>query len=363
MIRLIFILSLMATAVFADTIHYQKGGVRSKVTVIKDTWKEVMYSADSGVPVRIATELVKRIDYSDAPPAYIDAKNAMNRGLYQDAARWFAEALETAKQPPVVREWINQYGNYYLAKAYHEWGNNSFDNEKYRQAISYYRKTLQVAPQTRFLFSCHFGLAQCYLKLQQYSQAAQSLERLKNSLGSRPNPTWLVNATIWQGRVALEQQQYSLALEHYRRAEKLAQEKQLPLLRNDAILQTGECYIAQKQFTKAEDYFKNIPQQRDNPSLAAVVANGLALCYLKQGRIDRARELAITIILKYPEAGKQQASAFFIAGRCYEQLADKEKDSLQRAKVYYQLLKIGHSNSEWGMKAIRRLQKLELQKR
>ncbi len=351
--------------VYADTIYFKNGGIRSEVTVTKDNYEEVVFHTEYTSEIKMDAGLVSQIEYSDAPAAFLQGKNFSIQKQYEKAIECFLESLEVAKRPPIVRDWIKQYGNFYIARTYHEWADNTLDAEKYRKAIAYYQNTLQEMPDTRFLAESHFHKTQCYLALAEHGLAKESLADMNKAVSRlKTKIDWEFRLYLLQGDVFLQEKQYNSALEKYEMAQKFAQEKKLSALFNESVMALGNCYLQKKDFSRAENFFQKIQKEshQADGELQAVVKNGLALCYLEQGQYLQARNLAVEVILQSRQGGKQQSSALFIAGQSYEKLAEKNPASLQSAKIYYELLRLANPDSEWGLKALQRIQEINKKK-
>ncbi|NUM34667.1 MAG: tetratricopeptide repeat protein [Candidatus Brocadiae bacterium] len=351
--------------IWGDTIYFKNGGIRSDVTVTEDNFTEVAFHTEYVASIKMDSSLVSQIEYSDSPAAFTQGKNFYLQKQYEKAIECFNESLEIAKRPPIVRDWIKQYGNFYIARNYHEWADNTLDQEKYKKAIAYYQRLLQGITNTRFLAESHFYKTQCYLSINEHTLAKESLSQMKSAIEQlKSKADWEFRLYLLQGDIFLQEKQYDFALEKYELAQNFAQEKKLSAFFNEAIMAMGNVYLQKKDFSKAENFFKRIQKEsgsNDN-ELQAVVKNGLALCHLEQGEYLQARKLAVEVILQSRQGGKQQSSALFIAGQCYEKLAIKNPASLQAAKVYYELLRLANPDSEWGLKASQRLQEITKKK-
>ena len=161
----ILILIVVLSLVYADTIHLERGGTYSDVQITKESYTIITYQTSEGESRSLPPSSVKKIDYSDAPSQFIDGKNAFVQGNYEEAIKMLSEAMEIAKEPPIVRDWIEQHGNFYLGRSYHEWAENTADQDRYKQAVSFYEKTVSKQNDSIFLYECHFYSAQCHLKI------------------------------------------------------------------------------------------------------------------------------------------------------------------------------------------------------
>lgn len=356
-------LLLTSILVYADTISLKKGKVLSGVEVIKDTYSEVYYRADSAsTPQKVAPQNIEWIEYGDAPQEYSDGRYALNLGSYEEALQLLRQALLVAKDTPGMRNWIYPYTHFYLGSTMHKWADNStFDAKKYEEAVQFYKKTGEIFAQSRLVLACHLHIAQCFLRLQNFNAAKESLRTLQNLSEESNNTEWKGRSLLWQGNVALEERMYGSAITKYREVEQLMESKELEPLRTEASLAIGNCYIAQKDFTSATQHFQKLKANTasaNNVDLLAGANNGLGMCFFEQGEITKARQLFIESIIQYPGAKSEQARALFWAGECYLKRSHKEAGSLARAKVYFQLTKQGHPQSEWAPKAMRRLLKI-----
>ena len=351
---------LFSHPISADNIYFKKGGaVRNNVEVLEENYQKILYKEEKRPnPIPLSSDLIDRIEYSDTPRDFADAMTAFNLGNYEDAV----SLLEVAQNTQGVRGWLTQYVSFHLARAYHAWAESSNypDPQKYEKAVGHYQKTLESAPETRFLFACHLYTAQCYLFLKKYNEAKQSLAILQSIAKEKSkDATWLFLSLFWQGHVAIAENDYAAALSRYRDASLISLSKENDSLRDEAVLAIGDCYVTQKDFVNGMRHFEKIELESaaDRVELKAGAKNGIAACYFEKGEILKARILAIETILKYPGAVSQQAKSLFLAAKCYEKLADKEKGARARSKVYYQLLATGHSSTELGRKAAKILQR------
>jgi tetratricopeptide (TPR) repeat protein len=358
---LIFFLLLGICFVSADSIYFKKGLVRNEVQVVEENYQKVMYTEQGRPnPLPASAENVEWIEYSDAPREFSDGRNALNLGDYEGAVAFFRDALEVAQRTQ-IRPWLQPYTFFHLGRAYQKWGDSgSLDPEKYETAISYYQKTWESQANTRFLFACYLYFAQCQLQLKNFAAVREKLEKLADLSDKEKNATWQFQALLWQGHLDLAQKSYASALSKYREAENLTT-KDGDNLKDEARLAIGQCYVAQNDLAAAKRHFEKMlgDATSKNWELLLGAQNGLAICYLEEGNLTQARRLVIEGVVKYPGAVTQQARAFFIAAECYEKLAAKEAGARARARAYYQLLCAGHSDSEWGRKAARKLQQLK----
>lgn len=362
---LTLLLLFFAASLSADSIYFKKGVVRADVEVVEETYQKVMYKEEGRAnPVPATADNIDWIEYSDSPREFGEGRNAINLGDYEGAIACLKDALEVAQRTQ-IRPWIHHYTQFHLGRAYHKWADSgSLDPEKYETAITHYQKTIESDANTRFLFACYLHIAQCKFKLQDFAPAREKLAKLAE-LASKESkdPQWQFQALLWQGHIDLAQKNYGGALGKYREAQNVPA-KEGDTWKDEAHLAVGQCYVAQKEFATAKRHFEKIIADASgkNWELLLGAQNGLAICYIEEGNPVQARRLVIEGIQRYPGAVQQQARAFFIAAECYEKLADKEPGAIARAKAYYQLLCAGHSESEWGRKAARQLQKMKERK-
>lgn len=348
--KIILILILTMSWTWCDTITYFVGRPKTDVTVTQDTYQQTVFRTETSDAVKMDANIIQRIDYEDAPAVFLDAQNALARGEYEKAVKWYSEALEVAKQPPVVRDWIQHYAMFGQAKAYQGWGERLQNQTHLQSALQAYDKALASKEVTRFYPEIHFGKAQVYITLQEAGKAQDSLEQLNQLVGnlkSDAKDRWQFRVAMLRGELFLAQKNYSSAIQQYQEAKKIAAAQKRTSDLQDSALAIGNIYIQQNDFRQAESYFSRLPQEHpDIREIEAGSKNGLAWCYCNQQKYTQARQLALEVLLRFPQSS-QQPMSLFILGRCYQNLAAKEKGAAETAQIYYNWLKTNYPDSEW----------------
>ena len=337
MITILFVISANS-----DTIYLKNGLKQTEVTITKETCQYVYYKVKNSIKTKIDSYLIKQIEYSDAPVAFIDAQNAVLQKEYKNAIKWINESLKIAKKSKVIRNWIYHYAWFYKAQSYYGLARNSDDENLYKKAISGYNETTKIAPGSRFVFDCLFQKSKCYLHLKNFKKATKNTKELLNLLKNMQKQYyWQYKAVMLSGDILFLQKKYSQALKQYQKAQKILKNKQkLQYLLNDVTIAIGKCYIFQNEFYKAKRFFNSFRKKsihnKNNKSLAAA-KNGLALCYLKQEKYHKALQESIEVVIKFPQTSKQHALALFFSSQCYKKLNNQNN-----AKIYYNLLKLAY---------------------
>ncbi len=338
--------------ILGDTIFFQNGTMRSNLTVKQDQYDKIIYDTENVLNITISNHIVTRIEYSDAPGVYIDGQNALLRADYSAATKAMADAIEIAKKPPLIRDWIKHYALFYQARAYHGWAERIRDNSKFQQAIEYYQKTLESDEKGHFVLECYWQKANIYIKLKQYDQATTELKKLSNitqNLDSKD--LWQFRIVFLQGHLAKAKGNFDDAIEQYTEARKIAIAQKRSYDMQEAILAIGEVYIIQKDFSKAENYFSKLIQEYPGQKeIEAGIKNGLAWCSFHQKNYDKARTLALDVFLKYPQVVQQQPMALYILARCYEKISKSAPSTDSPSQIYYDWLKTSYPDSEWAKK-------------
>lgn len=337
--------------IWCDTIYYYIGRPKTNVTITSDTYQQVIFRTETSDAVQMDTSVVQKLEYDDTPAVFFDAQNAQARCEYSKAIQWYNSALEVAKNPPVVRDWIQHYVPFYQAKTYQAWAMSSQDSTYFQSALQAYDKALNCKNVTRFYLECYFGKAQIYLQLQEFDQAQQNLDqitKLASDLKADIKDRWQYRLTLFSGDLLLEKKDYSAAVQQYQEAKKIATTQKRNTDIQSAVLAIGNTYIQQSDWKQAETYFTKLPQEYPNmKEVEAGSKSSLALCYFNQQKYLQARQLALEVLLRLPQYNEQQPMCLFILGRCYQKLSEQETGAAETAQIYYNWLKKNYPDSKW----------------
>ena len=195
-------------------------------------------------------------------PGHFDAKN--NLGLV------FFEQNEFEKAENLLKELISD--NPENANANNNLGNFYFKIKNFEKAADYYRKAVEYADNTDFLYN----LALCYLRMDYYESAFQAYNQVL-----KKNPDHL-NSMIGLGIIATK-------VKSFEKAEKIFYDL-LQLYNNEPeiLFNLGFCYEEQEKYQLALDYYQKYLELFPG-SMPGEIRSAYVLS--KLGKIEEAREL------------------------------------------------------------------------
>jgi len=330
--RVVFLIvaALLVQAAFvtvqADVI-VRKNGTRIKdVQVTNETIKEVTYVLPGAVKViqRMPTQKIAKVEYENKPMEWEQALQALKGNFFQDAVNRFTRCVRlNADDFP----WIRQYSLFKVAEAYRAWAEAGV-RAHFQSAMAAYQSLLKGMPDTVHLYSCHLGVAKCYLALGKTPEASSLFGKIiKDNFDDRYN----IRAKIGLARILELGKKYREARSKYREifneARSLARsDPSLSEIPNLALVREGACIVGLRKFDEALTFFQDILTKADSDEVLAGAYNGLGDAYYAKRKIESAMWAFLKVAIVFEHITSEAPKALYFASLTMKDLATKKKD-------------------------------------
>jgi tetratricopeptide (TPR) repeat protein len=313
-----------------DQIIKADGTVLKDVEIVRENYEKIVYR-HKGSRVEDSPALIREIVHGDAPPIYSQAEGARLAGRYEAAIEAFKKAGELKKP-----KWLGPYVSFSLAETYRVAGDA--DRALLDKAAEAYQKFIKKNSKHLLIPRAIYGLADTFRRKDQYSDAKSQFDKLvEGKFGDR----WQLWGKYGKGLTNLTSGANSQAIEEFTtlvdRAGTKKEFRNLVILAN---LGKGRAFIQEKRFDDAVRFFKRlIERERGAERVIAGAYVGLGDCFLKQSSSEdnkrRALFYYLHVVMLYPGAGEEYATALYKAAKLQKQLGNPSaarglKDELKR---------------------------------
>jgi tetratricopeptide (TPR) repeat protein len=342
-----------------DVIHRKDGKDLTNVTITKMEADKIVYTK-LGKEAEIMVSRTKGVTWDAPPPELGRGATAESRRDYLNAAKFFGEAATKATREPIKLEASFKAGRAFALAAEN-------DANHANSAVAALEAYLAAAPTGYFVPEAKVRLARSRLVGGDAAGAERDLADLANVAAAGGWPLrWAahIQFTLGQARHALKK--YSEARNAYVSVENavsaaMGQDNlhnpELTGLRTEAMVAQGETWIDEQNYDQALSYFQNLSaSSATGVKAAALAGQGQILFIQGEASKDKAKlrqaQLALAKAAIEPDTNNStSAKALFFMGQVLTALGDAEKNSLARAKTYYQSVKNNFPNTSWAAKA------------
>lgn len=358
-----FALLLLACPAVAqnDSIKRKDGKHVKKCKILKLELDKISYSK-SGKELNILFSRVTSFRFGKPPEAFTRGQSAENRNDHLNAAKLFAEAAATAKNPA-----IKGSSNFFAGRAYSIQSEN--DPAHANTAVAALESYLTDNANGYYMPEAKVRLAKARLAGGDAAGAESMLTSLVNTATSSGWPLrWVAHIQQTLATAQYAQQKYAAARNSYQGVAGAADSAmgqdnrhnpELTAIKTNSLVMMGETYIGEKMLSQALSYFQNLALSPAKGVKAAAQAGQGQILYL-QGGTDQTKlrqaQLALARASTEPDTSDDtSAKALFYTGLVLTALGDKEKGGAGRAKTYYQSVTKFYSKTSWAAKARKEL--------
>ena len=352
-------------AEFTDAIYKDYSiNPATNLKIGEDSWRAVRGKIRWGTgEIVVSANDVSDTVYGDAWPTFAEAKKSVRQGRYTRAIKAFDIFLKKAKDKP----WSLQYSLYYGGFARVRRADRGRGD--LRGARKLFGRLIREVPDSRFLYEAYLGIAEAYFYEQNwdeaekaYKLAGEKLEEASRKTADKPvlsdhygRKRWLAETKIGESYEA--RQKWNLAKIRYRQVAVSA----FRYGDVSALARSGEgrCLVASKEYGRAVSFFEDMIKKAEKARQFGVL--GGAYCGRGDAYFGRKEYLPAMwdykrVTVMYFTEPQYAAKAHFRAGRCYEYLAKREKNSLKFARRHYNKVVELFPDSPWKDEAAARLQ-------
>jgi len=239
-------------------------------------------------------------------------------------------------------------------------GSELFNADQYREAITFFSKSLKYPVDPSYAQQAHLWMGESYSILQDYEKAADQYEAALGEGSLRTSPSGL-RARYGLGYAYYNMKAYDRALPHF---QAYVDAGNRASFLNDAVLRLADCYYVEKEYSQALRYYQNAIRNNEVDNDYAHLQAGVVMGI--NGDISGANNQYDYILKNYPgskyfdDALYQRAQLNFENGNYSEAVAGfsqliREKPSsqyvpyayLRRATANYNLQKYDASVSDY----------------
>jgi tetratricopeptide (TPR) repeat protein len=338
-----------AAAAYNDKVHTRDG---------KETSGEIKADTIDGITIvgkegqgGINIRVVVRVEYSDAPRAFVDGEDLRKVGRYDEAIPKYQSALGS----PAREFWLKPSCKFGIAACQLEEGSDP------AAAEAGFKELLKEHPQTRFRLEAMMGLGRALTANKKYDEAIAKFDELAReaTLPARKMDEWALQAGLGKSKAYLEDLKFDKAAEE---AEKVAAScpKQNTDIRVQAQAVVALAYVRQSQYDKAIDLLRTnireiaglVAKEMDTTpgdtrlrKTEAICFNTLGTAYFKKAvkgkSQDDYREALLAFLWNVVLYGNlfptEHAVALDYAARCFKELKQDPRASelIQELKKSY----------------------------
>lgn len=337
----------------------EAGGVKQKQGKVESAdYEKIAFAEKGGKRSEIAAADVVEIRWSDSPAGYDDGMRALAGGDAAGAAKSFADALREKDVKTSIREWVVEYSNAGLGRAYLMLGQPDKAADAFGLARSANAKSMIL---DRILL----GLAEAELARGKGDAAARAADDLVVAARAAKRTPWELEAQVTKASCKLAAGDFAGAAASFEEAATFAEraaaaeknKSAADRLRRSAVeasARKGWALVAKAESTKssadfdaARSYFDGLATKNPNePLVRACASNAAAVAKLAAGDAKTAvRMFAETEVVHF-RAPNEVARAIWYQAECWKKLGDEQRrtDRLKDLKSMF-------PGTEWARRA------------
>lgn len=347
-------------AVREDRLLYLEGGKPAdRPGRIESTdYDKVVFTPRGSKKIDVPAADVTRILWGDAPATYDDAMRALTAGDFAAARKGFADAIQEKAALTTIRNWVDEFANAGLGRAYLGLGDADKAAEAFGLARSANAKSMQL---DRILG----GLAEAELLRGKGDAATRAADDLIAAAKSAKRSDWELEAHLLKAKARLQANDFTGAATAFDDAGRFA-ENAANVERNDAakrrlqragieaavrkgwaLVAKAEASKSSADFDAARQYFDGLASKHTGvPLVLASASNATGVAKLAGGDAKSALRAFMATEVVHFAARDEVARALWYQAECWGKLgnpqgrADRLKD-----------LKDRFPGSEWARRA------------
>ncbi|MCE9636383.1 MAG: tetratricopeptide repeat protein [Planctomycetes bacterium] len=301
---------------------------------------------------------VDSIQWSDAPAGYEDGVRALAAGDGETARRSFNDALNEKGVKPDMRDWVIEFANAGLGRAWLLAG----DADKAADAFG---KARTANAKSMILDRILLGLAEAEAARGKGDAAARAADDLIAAAKSARRSTWELDANIVKAKIKLAAGDYAGAMTAFDDTVRFAENASLTektdagkaqlkragldaaVRRGWAMIKKGESTKSQADYEAAKSYLDSLVSKHPgDPSVAGAASNAAGVAKFASGDAKGALRQFMTTEVVHFRAREEVACSLWWQAECWKKLGNEQNRSDR-----LQDLKKSFPGSEWARKA------------
>ncbi len=350
-----------------DSIH-QIGDSTVQGEIVKETFKEVVYSLGQGVKSAVANEKIKPggVEYADKPSRFDEAL-AKTRANDPGAIELWEKVMKEcdSKQARMI---FKQHAYYHAAESASAQGNSA-------KAVELLNGMLTEFPESMYFIEGFNMMADNFLANGKPDQAIDTAKKAAAKAKDAGMPeAKLYELDLIKGRALEAMKKFDEAKNEYKNLAGKA--SRTPNLAFRAKLGVARCCLAVANFTEAESLLNEISEKAEDQTVLAGAYNGLGDCNKikaeKEANVDHLRKALMSymrgVVQYLPAKGGdpfEHARALYGAAACFEKLKDTQPTPEGKGRYFnfahrlYQECRDTYPGTKLGDEAANRLKKIE----
>ncbi len=310
-----------------DVIITSKGNKIESISIIKETYLKVHYyfKSQRGSEQTFDQYQVKEIVYDEVPNDFKTAENFFQAGSYSRAIKEYGRTLRGDN-------WTKQHCLFKIAESYRLLKN-------YPKAIGAYKKLRKEFPETKYLPESYFYTGECYFIGKKWQSASGNFQKAEKTYREVNKMEKALTALYWNALVYEKAKRFQNALAAYQIVEK--NYRKTPEISLLAMARIGHCFLGLNNASMAKNKFIKLALDKDivDGEVMAYTYLGLGHYHYKEQDYKKALFCYLRVASLYDQDRETSAEAHYLAGNCFQKLANDENDYRARGKRLQELVK------------------------